>query len=303
MTRPPRNIAHSVRARLAQRARDRGEDFQLVLQRYAAEGLLRRLAASAHRDAFILKGAMLYYAWAGAIHRPTRDIDLLGYGSASPDDVAKRIREICTTAVPDDGLRFREDVTAAAIMDETEYGGVRVRMTVALDTVELGMHVDVGFGDAVSPSPAELEYPALLGGAGPRIRAYPRETVVAEKFHAMVLRGEGNSRMKDFHDLWVLPSKFGFTMGPLGRAVAATFERRATPVPGAAAQALPLQIFAQGPLPERWRSYRARGRVNDAPADFGVVGEALHVFLGPVLDVIAAERDTDSTWEPGGPWR
>ncbi len=83
------------------------------------------------------------------------------------------------------------------------------------------MTVVIGFGDTVEPEIAELDLPP------PRIRAYPREAVIAEKFQAMVVLGRANSRMKDFYDIWLLSRVYEFNGGSLARAIATTFVRAA----------------------------------------------------------------------------
>ena len=75
-----KNMAVSVRDRLLNLARERGENFQLILTRYGLERLLYRLGKSAYRDLFVLKGAMLFMLWSDQSHRPTRDVDFLGFG-------------------------------------------------------------------------------------------------------------------------------------------------------------------------------------------------------------------------------
>jgi hypothetical protein len=198
MTKPVTNIAASVRAKLLARAQSKGEDFNLVLQRYAAERFLYRLGASRHRDTFVLKGAMLFALWGGSMYRATRDLDLTGYGQDEIQWLIDAVREICMTPCPTDGLTFKPDtVQAEPIRDESDYGGFRVRLSALLDSAQIRLQVDVGFGNAIVPGAQDEEYPTLLNGPPPLIRAYPREAVVAEKLHAMVVLGSATSRLKD----------------------------------------------------------------------------------------------------------
>jgi hypothetical protein len=203
----PHNMAASVHDRLLNGSRTRGEDFQFILQRYAAERFLYRLGESTYRDRYVLKGAMLFALWGGSIYRPTRDLDFTGYGDNEAEAVLASLREICDLAVPDDGLTFDSSTLAAEpIRDTAEYNGLRVRFQAKLGSARLAMQIDIGFGNAIEPQPCEVEYPTLLDGASPRIRAYPPEAVVAEKLHALVVLGEANSRMKDLYDLHVIAS-------------------------------------------------------------------------------------------------
>ena len=197
----PRNLAASVRQRLLNRARERGEDFNYLLTRYANERLLFRLAESAHRDQFVLKGATLFELWHDAVHRATRDVDLLGFGEPALERMRAIFRELCIVDVEPDGLCFLEtSVRAERIHDGQEYGGVRVRLAADLDGARITLQLDIGFGDAVTPGVVEAKFPTLLDFPAPRLRTYPRETVVAEKFEAVVRLGIANTRMKDFYD-------------------------------------------------------------------------------------------------------
>ncbi len=223
----PRNLAASVRRRLLNRARERSEDFNYLLTRYANERLLFRLAESAYRDQFVLKGAALFELWRDTVHRATRDVDLLGFGEPAVERMQAVFREVCAVDVEPDGIRFSEaSVQAERIREGQGYGGVRVRLAADLAGARITLQVDVGFGDVVTPGVVEAEFPTLLEFPAPRLRTYPRETVVAEKFEAVVRLGLANTRMKDFHDLWVLATTFPFGGDSLAAALAATFHRR-----------------------------------------------------------------------------
>ena len=95
----------------------------------------------------------------------------------------------------------------------------------------ISLTIDIGFGDALEPGAEMLDYPSMLAFSAPRLRAYARETVIAEKFQAMVALGRANSRMKDFYDIWILSKSFDFDGDRLARAIAATFARRETAIP------------------------------------------------------------------------
>jgi predicted nucleotidyltransferase component of viral defense system len=229
---PPKDIGASVRARLSRLSRERGEDFQLVLTRYANERLLFRLASSRHAQRFVLKGAALFTLWTGKPHRATRDLDLLGFGEPGVDHVRGVFAEVLALDVADDGVRFDlGSLAVGLIREEQEYGGVRVELVARITNAQVRLQVDVGFGDAITPEASVVEFPPLLDFPAPRLRAYPRETVVAEKLEAMVQLGMANSRMKDFYDVAVLARDFDFDGALLARAMRATFERRKTPLP------------------------------------------------------------------------
>jgi predicted nucleotidyltransferase component of viral defense system len=231
MSPPDRGRAESIRQRLRNLMRERGEDAQFGLQRYAIERFLYRLGVSAHRDRFILKGAALFALWGGAAYRATRDVDFTGYGSSDEAEVLAAFREICEIPSPSDELILDgTTLTAEPIRDESEYPGFRVKLEARLGDSRIPVQIDLGFGNAIQPPPQIVTYPTLLDDPAPRIQAYPLEAVVAEKFHAMVLLGDRNSRFKDFYDLHVLARQFPFEGEPLAKSIAATFAQRRTEI-------------------------------------------------------------------------
>lgn len=303
MTRPPRDIGASVRARLLAKHGVR-EEFQFVLQRYASERFLYRLGKSPHRHRLVLKGGMLLALWGGSAYRPTRDLDFAGFGSPDPDSLLASFREICAQVVEDDGLSFDlASLTAEAIRDAAEYGGLRITVSAMLAAARIPLQIDVGFGDAIEPAPEDVEYPTLLDAPAPRIRAYAREPAIAEKLHAMVEYGERNTRHRDFYDVFTLANGFEFTGRRLTRAVTATFERRKRPIDARPLIVLTPAFFANDARGAQWRSYLRKNGLAAAPEDFVAVGELLRSFIGPVWDAIAAGSIFDLTWKPGGPWR
>jgi hypothetical protein len=187
------------------------------------------LSRSEHRNRFILKGAMLFVTWVEAPFRPTRDLDLLGYGDNSLQAIGDTFRAILTQPVDDDGVAFDiAGLEAAPIREDLEYGGVRVRTQAMIAGARIPIQVDVGFGDAITPGPIEIDYPVLLDAPVPHLRPYPIETVVAEKFHALAVRGITNIRLKDYYDLWLISETFELERTPLAAAVRQTFARRET---------------------------------------------------------------------------
>ena len=299
-----RNVGASVRARLLERSQKTGERFQFLLQRYGAERFLHRLGESAYRERFVLKGAMLLAFWGEALYRPTRDLDLAGYGSPSPDDLRVALRDICKVPVVDDGIVFNgEALTITHIRTNDDYEALRARFEATLDGARIRMQIDIGFGDAIHPQPIDAEYPVLLDAPRPRIRAYPRESVVAEKLHAMVAQGERNSRYKDFYDLHALAQHFDFDGESLGRAISATFEQRRTPVSRVLPVALTPPFYADAGRAERWARYRSRNTLLGAPSDFATVGNRLRSFLVEPWEALARGVVSTAAWPAGGPWQ
>jgi predicted nucleotidyltransferase component of viral defense system len=231
MRKPVRNIGASVRARLLNLAKERNQPFDLLLTRFTLERLLYRLSISKYRARYILKGAMLMTTWFDDPHRPTRDLDLLGLDDADPDAVLGAFREICAVKADDAVVFDIEGLTIDRIRDDVESSGLRIKTNAAVDGARVRVIIDIGFDDATEPGLTETDLPVLLDLPSPRLRAYARETVVAEKFQAMVVLGRANSRMKDLYDIWLLSQTYEFKDDGLARAIAATFKRRNTEIP------------------------------------------------------------------------
>jgi hypothetical protein len=226
------DLAASVRARLLNIAKAEQTDFNSVLVRYALERFLYRLGQSAHADRFVLKGAMLFNLWYAMPHRPTRDVDLLGFGPIDLQSIAQAFREIVAVAAQDGIVFDAASVRVEEIRKNAGYAGARVLVSAELAGARCKTQIDVGFGDAVTPEPVDAVYPVLLADfAAPRLRTYPVYTVVAEKLHAMVLLGMTNSRLKDYLDLSVLLEREALDPATLAAAITATFTRRGTVVP------------------------------------------------------------------------
>ena len=257
-----RNLAASIRARLKQHADAAKQDFNLTLTHYGLERLLYRLSISHHAPNYLLKGALLFSLWYDLPHRPTRDADLLGFGA---DDIGTSIaafREICQIAV-EDGIAFDPaSVKGTVIRKEAGYGGVRIDLQAKLDGARIALQVDIGFGDAVTPAPEQISYPVLLGDLpAPQLRAYPKYTVVAEKFHAICLLGMTNTRMKDYFDLWVLLGENALDPGELRRAIEATFHRRKMPMPIALTAGLSDSFVADVVKQTQWKAFLKKNRL------------------------------------------
>ena len=280
MTRPgpATNRIASIRQRLLDRARTCGEDFQLVLDRYAVERLLYRLSISPHREQFLLKGALLFALWFDQPHRPTRDADLLGFGPPDPERLAALAAELCAIEA-DDGLRF--DVGSLAvepIREEAAYEGLRIRLLAFLGDARCHVQWDVGFGDAVTPAPADVDYPVLLEGMpAPRLRVYSRETVFAEKLEAIATLGIANSRMKDYFDLLALLREGAMDNPVLTEAVRATFQRRGTALPDGVPFGLTDAFATDAQKQAQWTAFLRRNRL--VAPDLKTVVDELRTFV------------------------
>lgn len=183
MNKPISNMAASVRQRLLNVARERKEDFGLVLTKYGLEWVLYRIARSRHHGVFVLKGALLFQCWTRQRYRPTRDADFLARGQSSMERFKAIFKEICDVEVEDDGLRLHAGtVTAERITEDADYEGIRVKFVGYLEHARIPIQIHLGFGDAITPAPVETESPSVLDLPRPKLPTYPRESVVAEKF-------------------------------------------------------------------------------------------------------------------------
>lgn len=302
MSRTLKNVGASVHARLQHIARERGENASLVLLRFANERLLFRLASSSHAPRFVLKGAALFSIWAGKPHRATRDLDLLGFGESGEEHIREVFTDILSLEVVDDGVRFDiQTLTTGRIREEQEYKGVRLAFVARVMTARVPLQVDVGFGDVITPEATMLEFPPLLDFPAPWLRAYPRETVIAEKLEAMVKLGMVNTRMKDFYDIAILARDSVFDGEVLTGAIRATFKRRKTPVPKALPPALTSE-FAEDPSKKsQWAGFLRKADVRDAGTLADTV-MSLIVFLEKPLLAAAQVCSPPSSWTGGGPW-
>lgn len=301
MTSPAkRDLPASVKARLLGLARTRSEELQRVLVMYAIERLLFRLSRSGHSGQFILKGAMLVAAWKGGPYRSTKDLDLLCTGDHSPEAQAEIFRQVARTKVVPDGLIFDPaSVGAEPIIEQAEHPGVRIRLAAHLGKARIPLQVDLGFGDPVTPKPLMLEVPSLLDLPAPEVLAYPPETVVAEKYEALVRLGMGTGRMKDFYDLWYLATHFAFEGPVLQQAIRNTFGARLSRLPLGPPIALTDAFEADPSKQELWMAFMRRaGMVS--PGSLGETLALLRAFLLPV-GLQSAER-VPASWTPGGPW-
>jgi predicted nucleotidyltransferase component of viral defense system len=296
MAKAPANVAASVKQRLLNMARAQGQVLDVVLIRFALERLLYRLAKSDHRDRFILKGGMLVTLWLEEDNRVTRDMDFLGRGNASEEELKAVFAEIMAIEC-NDGLKFDVDgLSVTAIREEMQYGGTRLRTVAYLERTRIPVTLDVAFGDAIAAGPSELVFPSLLDMEAPKVRAYPPATLIAEKFQAMVALGAANSRMKDYYDLWAIPRTLSIDGKELDDAMAATFARRRTDIPADRPVGLSAEFIGDELKQRQWRAY-ARSIELDAVSLDEVV-EAVWALVGPSCERLLAADPQGRSPEP-----
>ena len=298
-----RNLVASIRQRLINLSKERREDPNLVFIRYAIERFLYRLSRSRQSGKFVLKGAMLWAIWTGRPHRPTKDLDLLGFGEASGDVLQAIFREICTVVVEPDGMLYDPDsIHVTEIREDLDYPGQRVKIESRMGNARIPIQIDIGFGDSLVPPPVEVDYPTLLDMPSPHIQAYPMETVVAEKCQTIVSRGILNSRMKDFYDLRVLSREFDFTGSRLAEAILATFTRRQTSIPSQRPVALSEEFYKNPDKQVQWNAFLKTSKLETVKFEFSEVIEEIERFLMPPLKAASSGSPFMKKWPAGGPW-
>lgn len=291
------NLSASILARLLTLAKLRGDDYSLLLNRFGMERLLARVSASPHADRFLLKGALLFALWYDTPHRPTKDADLLGFGPDDEVNLIATFRDIAAMDLGDSIVFDPDSVKADAIREDNTYGGTRITMVARIGSARCALQIDVGFGDAVTPGPQTAAYPTLLGDfPAPTLRVYPVYTVIAEKYQAMVMLGQANSRMKDFFDLAVIAQRTELDGATLATAIAATFSRRQTALPTERPLALTQQFSEDAAKLRQWQAFLNKNRIE--AASLGETVALLDDLLWPPTQVAASGSQATATWRP-----
>ena len=298
-----RNTPASIRERLLNKAREKGRPFNEILQYFAMERFLYRLSLSAYAEKFILKGALLFTVWQTSYLRPTMDIDLLGHTNNDVNFIVSVVKKICSQKVVSDGIVFDlSSVKGEHITEDADYEGVRIKFRGTFDTARITIQLDIGFDDIVIPSPARIDYPTILNLPAPHLYGYSKESVVAEKFEAMIKLGILNSRLKDFYDIWLLSQQFDFDGQTLTTAIKKTFSNRGTQLPSH------LNIltdhFVQDPSKKaQWRGFIRKNILKNVPEELSEVVTGIADFLGPVIDTLTAGQTLKGAWNAHGPAR
>jgi predicted nucleotidyltransferase component of viral defense system len=298
------NLAASIQGQLLQLAKQKQEDYNYLLMRYASDRLLYRLSQSQYKQKFVLKGATLFRVWNGEPHRATKDLDLLSYGTNEVSNLMEIFQEICCVSCEDDGINFQpEDIIGEKIKEDQEYEGVRLKLKGKLGSIPLMVQVDIGFGDAIASSTEQVSFPAILDLPVPCLQIYPRETVVAEKFQAMVSLGISNSRLKDFYDIWFLCQHFEFQGSLLSQAIQATFERRKTPLPMAAPLALTAEFSEDADKQKQWQGFLKKGQLKSTQKSLSQTIGVIKDFVMPPCFAMAKSEDFNLIWFPSEGWQ
>lgn len=297
-----RDIPASVRGQLENLAKKSGRPLQELMQYFVMERFLFRLSQSEHADRFVLKGALMFAVWGTPQSRATRDIDLLARAENSVDAMSGMIKDVCRQPVESDGVEFLSDSVHGAIIKENAgYSGVRVTFVAMIQNARLAMQIDIGFGDVIYPAATIVDYPTMLGFEMPRLKGYPKETVIAEKFEAMVKLGQLNSRMKDFYDIHVLLREFEFDGDVLSLAIERTFANRGTMIDSDPFVFSP--PFLEDSIKQtQWTAFVRKSKLTGAPDSFADVLRETQAFLLPLVQAVSLKQKFTSRWTSGGPW-
>ena len=281
-----RNKEVSVKAKLLNIARLQKVDFDSLLLRYMQERFLSRLAASSHADKFVLKGGLLLVSFGIPVLRPTKDMDFLA-NKVKRDGplIAHMMAEICALS-EDDGIRFDpKSVTWEAIHEDADYEGIRIRISGVLGKARKVLQIDLGFGDTIRPGIVDITFPAILEETGPKVKAYSAESVISEKFEAMIKLSLVNSRMKDFYDVYALSSGRRFNGQVLACAIEATFKARKTSFPDYAI-VFSDDFSGNNGRQKQWQAFLKKSKLQGIDDQLGNIMQRITSFLKPVADSI-----------------
>lgn len=297
------NLQASINARLQNKAKETNRPFAELLQYYGIERFLYRFSKSEYADKFVLKGALLFTVWQIPERRTTLDIDFLARIDNQVERIESVVKKVCATAVEPDGLTFdSKTIQGRRIKEDADYEGVRVKFTGFLDRARIPMQIDVGFGDIVYPKPKVIDYPVILDFPKPHLNGYPQESVISEKFEAMIKLGLLNSRMKDFYDIWLMTRQFEFKGANIASAIKKTFNNRKTDIPNKK------PLFADEIYDEKsdrqtlWNAFVKKGDIQHAPETLSATAKEIgHFLIEPVI-AISENVAFDKTWTSPKGW-
>ena len=248
--------AMSLKARIRNIAKAKNIKAQVLLQNYMFERFLERLSLSEYRDRFVLKGGMLITAIVGIATRSTMDLDATLRGIAlTEENLRGAMRSICSVSI-DDGVILTIGAITPIRPDDI-YGGYRVKITAAYDTIETPFTVDISTGDVITPKPVKYAFHSIFDDEKHiEVWAYNIETVMAEKIETILRRNTLNTRPRDFYDVYILSTTQAYDAHILKDALAATAAHRDTTRQIANVAAILEMIEGSAELRQMWEKYR-----------------------------------------------
>jgi predicted nucleotidyltransferase component of viral defense system len=302
MNKEKKNLAESVLHRLKNHAKATNRRTDELLRYFAIERFLYRLSLSQHSTKFFLKGGLMLKAWEISNHRTTLDIDLLGKTQNSLQNIDGIITDICNFEVALDGINYETtSIKLTEMQVNGEYHGVRVLFTAKMHSAKIPMQLDIGFSDLIFPEPLVIAYPTILDFPAPKLKGYTPESVIAEKFEAMMKLGLVNTRMKDFFDIWILSQQLSFTGESLQNAIKTTFEKRQTLL-----NSLPdsiNEIFYTDPTHRtRWKQFLKNIESEEKNIELPKVINEIKEFLEPIVIASMNKQIFKKTWNYEKKW-
>ncbi len=304
MKKPVMNIPASILTRLRNQSDEMNRPFAEVLQYYAMERFLHRLSKTRYADKFVLKGGLLFYVWNLPLRRPTRDIDFHGYVSGDSKTLLKIVLEVLEVSSLEDGLVFgSKSISVEETQIDADYQGIRIKLIALLNRTRIPVQIDIGFSDELTSKAETIEYPNLLPDLETvQLKGYPKETVVAEKFHAMIKHGNLNSRMKDYYDLWLISETFGFEGKSLQKAIETTFKNRDTDLLTERPSSISAQFASVNNA--RWNNFLEKMNIETTEsADFAYIIERVWKFIEHPLHASIDKKLSSRRWFPQKGWK
>lgn len=285
-----KNTGPSVREKLLNIAKRNNLNYDSVLLQYFQERFLYRVSISDYKDNFILKGGLSFLAYQIPQSRPTKDIDLLGrFISSDFETIKKAMYHIVSIQNPDGIIFFPETITVEKIKKDQIYEGINVKVKAELARARKVITIDIGFGDKLVTGPIKISFPVLLDFPAPQINVYSQESVIAEKFEAIVILQLSNSRMKDFYDIWYLASTQAFKYEDLYKSIYATFNQRKTSLENR--KLIFTEEFRSNPDKQsQWRAFLLKNSLYSLE-QFAEVMSKIELFLEPLFIDISHQKD------------
>lgn len=251
--------ATQLKALVRNLAKTTGIPNYILIRRYMMDRFLERLSQTRYRDAFILKGGLLISEMVGLETRATKDIDTTVTGVPLTENGMEQVfREIIAVDLDDEVTFSLAGINT--IMDESEYEGLRVGIDAHLDSIVMPLKIDISTGDAITPQAIAYDYRLMFEGRTIAVKAYPIETVLAEKIETMISRAETNTRMRDFYDMHILLKSYSGNIDrdTLQKALEATARRRGTAGVFVESEEVLTALENSPYLKELWQNYQMR---------------------------------------------
>ena len=304
MKKEVKNKAPSVRAKITNIARAEGIDFDALLLRYFQERFLYRLSISKFSDHLVLKGGLLLICLKMPAVRPTKDIDFLAEQVKNDPAYLEHIFKAIAEVYCDDGVKFNaSSITSERIKEDADYEGIRLKIEATLGQARKRLQIDIGFGDIIIPEAKVIEFPTLLEEKPPKVRVYSIESIISEKFEAMVKLAMANSRMKDFYDVYSLSLSHNFQGNRLKKAIESTFQKRKTPIPDNPL-VFQAEFYGNKERQKQWTAFLRKLRLHDVNQEFSEIMKRIINFLEPVVISIRGRTRIDKSWDnTTGSWK